>query len=109
MPGETAACVQGTSAEHQHPTVPRSVGVGDNKGDRRREDHAKPAPTTDSTVQRRHPTLREIISGTVPPKKRSFRPGRWRCRSKLDTRSDTDDGGDEGRINVDDNDTDAED
>ena len=97
-------------AEYQHPTVPRSVGVGDNKGDRRREDHAKPAPTTDSTVQRRHPTLRELISGTVPPKKRSFRPGRWRCRSKPDDSSDTDDGdGDESRINVDDNDTDAED
>ena len=107
LSGEQPGTLSGNpGAEHQHPTVPRSVGVGD----RRREDHAKPASTTDSTVQRRHPTLRELISGTVPPKKRSFRPGRWRCRSKPDDSSDTDDGdGDESRINVDDNDTDAED
>ena len=111
LSGEQPGTLSGNpGAEHQHSTVPRSVDVGENKGVRSREDHAKPAPTTDSTVQRRHPTLRELISGTVPPKKRSFRPGRWRCRSKPDDSSDTDDGdGDESRINVDDNDTDAED
>ena len=102
------------NVEHGHPTVPRSVGVDDNKGTRRRrEDHVEPTPTTAqsaSLIQRRHPTLRELISGTVPPKHRSVRPFGWRCRSKLDASSDTDDGdGDESRINVDDTDTDADD
>ena len=95
--GEQAGTLSGDpNAENQRPAVPRSVGVNDGK--------------SASLIQRRHPTLRELISGTVPPKKRSVRPGKWRCRSKPDDSSDTDDGdGDESRINVDDNDTDAED
>ena len=111
--GEQAETLsEGPTAEHGHPTVPRSVGVGDNKGVGMREDHVKPAPTTDqsaSLIQRRHPTHRELISGTVPPKQRGVRPNGWRCRSKLDASSDTDDGdGDKSRINVDDTDTDTD-
>ena len=103
----------GTSAgdqsdEHGHPAVPRSVDVGDDKGAGRRETPTPSDQRASRSNKRRKPTLPEILAGTVPPKQCSVHPGVRRRRSKSDASSESGDDY-EGRINVDDTDTDTDD
>ena len=71
LSGEQPGTLSGyPGAEHQHPTVPRAVGVGD----RRREDHAKPASTTDSTVQRPSPNTPRAYIWNSPAQEAQLPP-----------------------------------